>query len=185
MSEYMGPGGNKLHPREVGRYGAGNGADTPAERDEIYRIQEAARDVLEKNRKLMPVPFNETPREYRQRICDKLKANTSLARLDFSREPPGIFDDSEKRVYQEAAANYLRPRDVEAGKLVEVKRVDQSGREILEFATGQKGNPNPYTRPVSSFKETYKQFRGVGIQSAIYLDGVPQKLGLSPPVLKE
>jgi hypothetical protein len=183
MSEVIGPGGYALQAREIGRYGTGL---KDFNRDECYRVQEAARDALERNRRLMPEPSeHETLRQYRERICDALKGNTSLARLDLSREPPEIFADSEARIIRESAENYLKPRNVEAGKLVEVKRIDRAGREIIEFATGQKGNPNPETRPVSSFKETYRKFRDVGFSGDFVVDGVVHKPGFSAPVLKE
>jgi hypothetical protein len=166
---------------EKTRYGAKDFADN-SERDEFYQIQERAREVLEKNRKLMPEPGAwESSRGYRNRICDALKSNTdTFRRRVFTGEPEDVFRETEAEIYAQADANYLRPRDVEKGELVEITRTDPSGRKYSEFGTGQKGVSNPTQAPAQAWRSVFGQFIGPCYGNAIFKDGVQQPIGKFP-----
>lgn len=140
---------------------------SPAEQQEIYEIQQGAREILEMNRRMMPEPRQETPLQYRKRICDTLKANTALRHRDIRREPPEVFAATEARIYREAAQNYLHPHDVAPGEVVEVKRTDASGRKISEFAVGRGG---------SAFRDLYGAFLATPLESPVHIDGKAQPL---------
>lgn len=157
---------NDLSDFEKSRFGTREYA-SPAEQQEIYEIQQGAREILEMNRRMMPEPRQETPLQYRKRICDALKANTALRHRDIRREPPEVFAATEARIYGEAAANYLSPRDLKPGQIAEVRRTDASGRVITEFAVGRGG---------SAFRDLYADFIGPALVSAVHIDGKARPL---------
>jgi hypothetical protein len=153
-----------------------------AEEDEFYRIQRDAAQVLEMNRKYMPIPGEqESAGHYRRRIAETLADNTDdYRRQTFVGYPDSEFEPVERKVYAQAAANYLKPRNVPAGELVQIKRIDPSGREYYEYGAGQKGVSDPKRYPAGAVRKAFAQFLGPCYGDSICIDNEPQPIGKYP-----
>lgn len=139
---------------------------------ELFRqIRAKAEPIFVENGKAIYLAEpTDSPLDYRRRLAETLKANTTLRRVDISRVPASEFGPVEEKIYADAARNARSPLDLKPGVLREIKKPDRSGRVVSEFVAG---------RGASAFREVYAACLAPVMVSPIYVDGKPAV----PPVI--
>jgi hypothetical protein len=143
---------------------SGKQYSSPAEEQEFRDIQARAAHVFALNRKIVPDATDETALDYRRRLAESLKSNSSMRSHDLSREPKEVFTLSEAKIYADAQRNYLKPLDLAPGEIREIKYRDRANRTVTEFAVG---------RGQSVFKQIFGDMVGVGQRVQFMYDGQP------------
>jgi hypothetical protein len=124
------------------------------EREAAHLVHTRAESVFNEYGRSAPLRNDgESILQYRLRIVNELKPNSSKAHLEISR---GIDAASlapiEREIYSDAAQNRWHPVDLKPGQMREVVKIDPLGREVHEFVSGAGSR--------GLFKQVYGEFIG-------------------------